>query len=53
MAKKIICKNCKFKKDDICAKKTIIKINKKVETVINIKADKTECQDYVQLNNEL
>lgn len=52
MAKKRICKDCKFKKGDICAKKTIIEISKKVEKIINTEANKTECTDYVQFNNE-
>lgn len=52
MAKKIICKNCQYKKDGKCTRKVIIEISKKVEKIIDTEANKTECKDYVQFNDE-
>lgn len=53
MAKKIICKDCKYNNAGICEFKKIIEIIRKVEKAIEVKADKKECEKYVQFNNEL
>lgn len=54
MAKKILCKTCKYyTNEQTCKKKNIIEICKKIEKIVYIRTNQSECELYVQFNDEL
>lgn len=54
MAKKNICKTCKYyQQDETCSKKKIIEICKKIEKIVYVRTNQSECELYVQFNDEL